>query len=283
MPASDVLNPSPYWQESLQDSLCPNYGFTRKRTATRLTKKPVGSTPWSRETGNTGHSFPFSWLERSTACMKRIKRYYEQYEDGFFTIIDWDDKQPGGPGRHYVGRFTGDFSAIETGNGVWDIQDLMFEEMPQVAMLRYPSDWDNDAIRFYAFNDFGDQKLATYSSQETGWAANQRNVLGQAATTMDNPGVTGNAGDWATFEYRGYGFRLYLMSGPEFGICDISVDAVGVAGTFDCYAAEDIGPRMILSQNLPLDLHRVQVSVTATKNENATGAAISWHSLEVMR
>jgi hypothetical protein len=291
MPASDILNPSPYWQETLQDSMCPNYGFTRKRASTLLNKKPTGSTPWTRETENTGHTFPFSWLQRSTACMKTLKRYYEQYEDGFFTIIDWDDPQPGGPGRHYVGRFTGDFPATETGNGMWDIQNLAFEEMPEVAMIKYPADWDNDAVRFYAYNDFGDQKLATYTSQTVGWAANQRNVLGKAVTTMDNPAAAGNAGDWATYEYRGYGFKLYLMSGPEFGQCTVYLDSVQVgayagaaAATIDCYTAEDIGPKAVVVQpNVPLDFHRVQVNVSSTKNADATAPTISWHSLEVMR
>lgn len=159
MPSSDILNPTAVWEEDIQDSMCPNYGFPRKRTGTQLHKKPVGGTPWSRETANTGHTFNLSWVGRSWACVQRLKWYYEQYEDGFFTIIDWD-----GGGRQYVGRFTSEVIPSETGNGLYDVQNVTFEEMPIVAMAQYPSDWDHEAVLFLISNDFGDQKVATSGS-----------------------------------------------------------------------------------------------------------------------
>lgn len=279
MPSTDILNPTAIWQEDIQDSMCPNYGFTRKRASTRLNTKAIGGTPWTRETQNTGHIFTLSWLGRTYACVQRLKRYFEQYEDGYFTIIDWD-----GGGRHYVGRFTSEVTPIETGNGMWDVQNVTFEEMPQATMVKYPDDWDHDAIRFWAFNDFGDQKLATFSSISVGWTKNVRAIGASVVTTMDNPGAAGNAGDWGCFEYRGYGFRLYLMGGPEFGQCTVQLDGVQVGGTIDCYALADIGPMMVVQQqNVCLDLHRVQVNVAAAKNAAATAPTISWHSLEVMR
>jgi hypothetical protein len=279
MPASDILNPKPEWEEDIEDSMCPDYGFTRKRASTQLNKKAVGGTPWTRETANTGHTFSFSWMQRSWLCVQRLKWYYEQYEDGYFTIIDHD-----GGGRHYVGRFTTEVSPTEVGNGMYDVQNVTFEEMPEAEMLKYPDDWDHDAIRVYSFNDFGDQKLAPYSSQTEGWAVNARTIFGQSVVTMDNPGAAGNAGDWACYEYRGYGFKLYLMGGPEFGQCEVFLDAVQVGGTIDCYEPEDIGPKMVLmDQNVNLDIHRVQVNVLGTKNASASAATISWHSLEVMR
>jgi hypothetical protein len=95
-------------------------------------------------------------LARSEACVERLKWYGEQYEDGFFTIIDHD-----GGGRQYVGRFTSEVIPVETGNGTYDVQNLTFEETPRVPMVEYPSDWDHDSILFSVANDFGDQKLAT--------------------------------------------------------------------------------------------------------------------------
>src|ERR1700739_2833464 len=112
MPETDIINPTAIWETDIQDSMCPNYGFTRKRASTQLKKKAVGGTPWTRETQNTGHVFTFSWLSRSEACVERLKWYYEQYEDGYFTIIDQD-----GGGRHYVGRFTSDVVPFGTGTG----------------------------------------------------------------------------------------------------------------------------------------------------------------------
>jgi hypothetical protein len=99
-------------------------------------QKAVGGTPWTRETQNTGHAFTFSWIGRTWACVQRLKWYYEQYEDGFFTIIDWD-----GGGRQYVGRFTSEVIPVETGNGMWDVQNVTFEEIPQQQMVAFPSDW----------------------------------------------------------------------------------------------------------------------------------------------
>jgi hypothetical protein len=289
MPASDILNPTTTWDETIEDSMTPNYGFTRKRVSTKLNKKAVGGTPWTRETQNTGHVFNFSWLGRTWACVQRLKYYYEQYEDGFFTIIDQD-----GGGRQYVGRFTTEVIPVETGNGMWDVQNVTFEEIPQQAMVEYPSDWANDAIAFFITNDFGDQKLATYSPTNA-WAQTARTsvtgsqgtehvslaTVGTAYITMDNPGTV--AGDWACYEYRGYGFRLYMLKGPEFGQVDLYIDGV-LRTAIDLYSATDIGPQIVATyQSLPLDIHRVQVTCDDTKNSSATGTAVSWYALEVMR
>jgi hypothetical protein len=277
MPSSDILNPTAIWDEEIQDSMCPNYGFTRKRGSTLLRKKPAGGTPWSRETANTGHTFTFSWTNRSYACVQRLKWYYEQYEDGFFTIIDHD-----GGGRHYVGRFTSEVTPVETGNGMWDVQNVTFEEVPIVAMQKYPSDWDHDAITFYVSNDYSDQKVAPSGT----WTITARNFDGIDGTTLDNAGT---AGEWAQFEYRGYGFKLYLLQGPDQGQAQILLDGV-VLETVNCYSATDLGPQMVLMrENVSLDFHRVKVvAVGATATESngiitVHPGAVSWHSLEVMR
>ncbi|QNI34539.1 hypothetical protein H7849_11950 [Alloacidobacterium dinghuense] len=285
MPETDILNPTTTWQSDIEDSMTPDYGFTRKRATTQLRKKAVGGTPWTRETQNTGHTFLFSWLQRSWLCVQRLKQYYEQYEDGFFTIIDQD-----GGGRHYVGRFSSEVVPTETGNGRWDVQNVTFEEIPRVAMVEYPSDWDHDSIFFGVNNDFGDQKLATSGAwSEASYAAAQITLGGILRTNlpgviMTNPGT--NAGDWAQFEYRGYGFQLYLVNGPAMGKADVYLDDV-LLTTVDCYAASpgiDAGVQIAVSQpNVSLDIHRVKVVVDATKNASSTGAAISWYGLQVMR
>jgi hypothetical protein len=288
VPASDILNPTQGWDSTLGDSMNPSYGFTRKRANTKLNKKAVGGTPWTRETQNTGHTFTLSWLGRTWACVQRLKWYQEQYEDGFFTLIDWD-----GGGRQYVGRFTSDVTPTETANNKWDVQMVTFEEIPQQQMIEFPSDWANDAIAFFVNNDFSDQKLATYSPSSA-WAQTARTsvvgsqgtehvslaTVGTAYVSMDNPGTLA---DWAQYEYRGYGYRLYMLQGPEFGQFDLYLDGVFVA-TIDCYNVADIGPRMVYANtDVPLDIHRVQVVCDGTQNEAATGAKVSWYALEVMR
>jgi hypothetical protein len=284
MPASDILNPTTTWSEDIEDSMTSDYGFTRKRTATKLQTKAVGGTPWTRETQNTGHAFSLTWTTRSWACAQRLKRYYEQYEDGFFTIVDWD-----GGGRQYVGRFTSEVIPVEVGNGMWTVQGVAFEEIPQQAMLEYPSDWAGDAVAFFVANDFGDQKLATSGAwTQTARAAVAGSVgtvhvpltLGTAYTTMDDAGASG---DWACYEYRGYGFRLYMLQGPEFGKCDVYIDGVFLQ-TLDLYAATEKGPQIVLvNQSMPLDFHRVQIACDGAKNASSSGTNVSWYALEVMR
>jgi hypothetical protein len=272
MPETDILNPVQGFDPDLGDSMNPSFGFTRKRANTRSNKKPVGGQPYSREMSNAGHVFQLSWLGRTLPCIRRLKWYQEQYEDGFFTIVDWD-----GGGRHYVGRFTGDVTPTLTANNKWDVQQLEFTEIPQCAMVQYPNDWDNDAIWHYPFNDFGDQKLAV-----SGTWAEAHHVLGTTIlATLDNPGIT--AGDWAQFEYRGYGFKLSMLKGPGFGKADIYLDGA-LLQTVDCYAAANQGPQTVATQEgVPLDLHRVKAVVDGTMNAAATAPALSWTGLQVMR
>lgn len=288
MPETDILNPTAIWAEDIEDSMCPSYGFTRKRASTQLRKKAVGSTPWTRETQNTGHVFSFSWLARSWACVQRLKQYYEQYEDGFFTIIDHD-----GGGRHFVGRFTSDVEPVETANGTYDVQNVTFEEMPGAPMVSYPSDWDHDSILFGVTNDFGDQKLA-YNGAWTqaalgaspaitlgGIARGAANPLPLSTTVMNNAGAT--AGDWATYEYRGYGFKLWLVTGPAQGQCDLYIDGI-LNSTIDCYAAGSAAATNVFTlEDLALDIHDIKIVVDATKNGSSSGNAIGWYGLQGMR
>jgi hypothetical protein len=287
MPETDILNPTWVWDESIQDSMNPDYGFARKRASTKLQKKAVGGTPWTRETQNTGHTFQLTWLTRSWACVQRLKQYYEQYEDGYFTIIDHD-----GGGRHYVGRFTSEVDPVETANDMYTVQNVTFEEMPRVPMVEYPSDWDHDSILFGVTNDFGDQKLA-FSGAWTQAAATAPEItlggiargtggtLPLPAVQMINPGTT--AGDWATYEYRGYGFQLWMVTGPAQGKCDVYIDGV-LNSTVDCYSAAAAAVTSVLTiTNQFLDIHDVQVVVDATKNAASTAPAIGWYGLQAMR
>ena len=287
MPETDILNPSTTWATDIQDSMTPDYGFTRKRVSTQLRKKAVGGNPWTRETQNTGHTFSFTWLARSWLCVQRLKQYYEQYEDGYFTIVDQD-----GGGRQYVGRFTSEVNPIEVGNGMWDVQNVIFEEMPQAPMVAYPSDWTHDSVFFGIVNDRGDMKLATSGTWTEGAVTAPAITLGGIArgaggsiplpaVAMNNAGAT--AGDWATYEYRGYGFKLWLVTGPAQGKCDLYIDGV-LNSTLDCYAASEAAPASVFTlEDLWLDIHDVQIVVDATKNGSSTGANIGWYGVQVMR
>jgi len=170
------------------------------------------------------------------------------------------------------------------------VQNVTFDEIPQQAMVEYPSDWDHDAVAFFVTNDFGDQKLAfngawtqtarTAVAGAQGTAHVSLTTVGTPYVTMDDPGTSG---DWACYEYRGYGFRLYMLKGTGFGQAGIYIDGV-LLETVDLYNATDIGPQIVVTQqDMPLDFHRVKVICNGAKNASATGAAVSWYALEVMR
>lgn len=284
MPETDILNPIKGWDSTLGDSINPSYGFTRKRGSTLLRKKAVGGTPLTRETQNTGHNFNLGWTGRTWACVQRLKWYYEQYEDGFFTIIDWD-----GGGRHYVGHFTSEPQEVHTAHNKWDV-NATFEEIPKAPMVEYPSDWAHEAIAFFITNDYKDQKLATNGTwtqtahtSVTGSQGTEHvslSTVGTSYTTMDNAGT---ALEWAQYEYRGYGFRLYMLQGPEYGKVDVYVDGV-LLETLNLYSATELGPQIVLTQqSMTLDIHRVKVICDGTKDASATGTKVSWYALEVMR
>lgn len=280
MPQTDILNPSPGWDENLGDSMNPSYGFTRKRASTQLRKKAVGGTPWTRETQNTGHSFSLSWLGRTLGCVMKLKWYYEQYEDGFFTYIDWDGTV-GQAGRHYVGRFTSEVSPTETANNRWDVQAVTFEEIPQQPMITYPNDWKNEAIYLWPFNDFGDQKTATQGTWTAGYPMGAPHAGTVQSQSLTSAGT--NAGDWAQQEYRGYGFQLQMLKGPAQGIVQVYLDGA-LIGTVDLYQATAQSPRVVVTHTaVALDIHRVQVVVTNTKNSASSAPAATWWALRVMR
>jgi hypothetical protein len=74
-----------------------------------------------------------------------------------------------------------------------------------------------------------------------------------------------------------------MLQGPEFGKCDLYIDGV-LAETINLYAATNLGPQIVATyQSLPLDIHRVQVICDGTKDPAASGTAVSWYALEVMR
>ncbi len=273
MPETTILNEDPSWNEDIQDSTTPDYGFERDRQSTRAVAKPAGGRPWSVETSNTGHTFQLSWISRSFKCVQRLKQFFEQYEDGFFTLIDHD-----GGGRHYVGHFVGKFPMVQQGNDRYDVQGLTFEEIPGVPMIEYPDDWDADAVALRPINDYGDQMLSVSGT----WVQQQQTDSDNVTVAiLYNDGTV--AGGWATYEYRGYGFRLYMRQNPASGQVQVQLDGA-VLGTVDLYAAQDLGPQIVFEHGaVSLDLHRVKVVILGTKNGASSSASAIWCMLEVMR
>jgi hypothetical protein len=277
MPETAILNANVQWDKDIDDSIGPDYGWEQLRRSQLATIKPAFGRPWSRIAGNGGHTTTFSWVGRSRACVDKLKQWAEQYETGFFTVID----QEGG-GRHYVGRFVGDMPRVAGKHDAYNVQGWQFEEIPGCPMLEYPADWDHWAVFEYPIDDFGDQLTATSSASWVRPAAFVDDT-GASIVPRQLQNLTPAANDWITHEYRGYGCRLWAVQGPTFGLATVWIDGVNVAA-IDLYNAALLGPQIVYENaQMPLDIHRVKVILSDTKNVASTGTGIVWDKLEVMR
>lgn len=269
MPQSDVLNPTPH------HPLNPDYSFQKKRPVTHLNAKANRGIPYFRDLTDVGHSFMLNWMDRPVETADELKRYYEQYLDGFFTYIDHE-----GGGRQYVGHFVSPVEPVPTQHGHWSIQQVQFDEIPTVPMLKYPHRWDKDAIWALLVDDYGD--CMTMASGAWTFTPNSA-----AASKYEFQGANGNTADWTAYQYKGYGFQFWARTGPGLGIGQLSIDGA-VLGNVDFYSAAASATAVKLydqanSLNVPLGVHVVQLTATNTKNSASTGYTILWDALKVMR
>lgn len=247
-----------------------------------------------REIMDVCHQFVMSWgmtidSAKATADIKRLKWYYEQYRDGFFTLIDYD-----GGGRNYVGRFVTPVEPIDVGNNRWAVQQVTFEEVPGVNMLAFPSDWTNDAIWRNVLSDFGEMQPAVDNYAH--WLLEQWTATGGYGEGLYGVGaysgpVQGGwdlrsnvTSAWVQLAYIGYGVQVWCTRDTNRGIAAVTLDGVSL-GNIDQYsAAGNIGLELLLTQqNVPLGLHILQLSVTGTKNSASSGYYCTFNSLKVMR
>jgi hypothetical protein len=213
-----------------------------------------------------------SWVDKTVDEADRLKNYYEQYLDGFFTFIDHE-----GGGRHYVGHFTSPVEPSPSSHNHWFVQQVTFDEIPTVPMLVYPHRWDKDAIWQKLITDYGDGPMAAYNGTWTLTA----NAVAKSGKELVSPGTATT--DWAAYQYRGYGFQFWARTGPDMGIGQLLLDGT-VLGNIDFYAPAATSAVAIETQlDVPLGIHVVQLNVTNTKNSASTGTTIVWDALRVMR
>lgn len=268
MAETDIINPSP------THPLNFDYGFQRKRPVTHVSVKANQGAAYFRELTDVGHQFVLNWAERETKHARRLKHYYEQYRDGFFTLIDHE-----GGGRHYVGRFTTPVEPIPISNNKWTVQYVAFEEVPGATMLKYPDRWDlenGDAIWRYLQSDFGQLQVASSGAWAVGASA-----VAKSGWWLVDPGLTAN--DWAGMAYVGYGFEFWAPTGPNLGIATIYLDLLNVA-TIDMYTPTvQESSKLLRIQDVPLGTHLVQIRPTHTKNASSSDYVVLFDALRVMR
>ncbi|HME57234.1 MAG TPA: hypothetical protein VKF63_02775 [Terracidiphilus sp.] len=265
----DVLNPTP------THPLNPDYGWQRKRPLTHITTKANAGPAYFREITDVMHQFMLNWADRMPNHVAELKRYYEQYRDGFFTLIDHE-----AGGREYVGRFTNSVDPIPISHNHWTVQQVVFEEIPGAPMRNYPNRWDKDAIWRYCLSDF--QELTVAANPAANWVLLSGSGYPGGTILWD---VTGTANDTATAAYVGYGFQYWAPTNVDHGIFELWLDGQwATGGRIDGYSASPV-PSVMLAQvlNVQLGLHVVQVKAPHLKNASATGYGVAWGALRVMR
>jgi hypothetical protein len=262
----DILNPTP------THPLNPDYGFQKKRPLTHLNAKANQGAPYFREITDTGHQFSLNWNDKLAGQARKLKWYYEQYRDGFFTLIDHE-----GGGRHYVGRFSQPVEPVPTSHNHWSVQQVLFDEVPLAPMLIYPGDWQNDAIWRFLLNDFGDRMVAAVSGAWTLIA----DPLAKSGNHFSDAGIVTT--DQACYVYAGYGFQFWAPTGPAYGQGTILLDGSPV-GNVDFYSAVASPSTMLLQQqSTSLGIHTVTLQPLNSKNAASTGTTVLWDALKVMR
>jgi hypothetical protein len=270
----DILNPTP------THPLNPDYGFQKKRPLTHLNAKANQGAPYFREITDTGHQFSLNWNDKLASHARKLKWYYEQYRDGFFTLIDHE-----GGGRHYVGRFSQPVEPVPTSHNHWAVQQVLFDEVPLASMLVYPGDWQDDAIWRLLLTDFGDRMVAAVSGA---WTLTADASAKSGYHFADAGTVTT---DSAAYCYVGYGFQFWAPTGPSGGQANVLLQTMNlngsiptVVGTVDFYSPVASPSSMLLQvQNLPLGSHIVSLMPLNAKDAASTGYTVWWDALKVMR
>jgi hypothetical protein len=274
MPQTDILNPTP------THPLNPDYGFQKKRPLTHLNAKANQGSPYFREITDTGHQFSLSWNDKLADHARKLKWYYEQYRDGFFTLIDHE-----GGGRHYVGRFSQPVEPSPTGHNRWSVQQVLFDEIPLAPMLVYPNDWNNDAVWRLLIDDFGNRTVAMIAGSwelTTAAAFFGSGVSKSGSILVALAPVTA---DQLSYVYAGYGFQFWAATSTGGGKANILLDGTAI-GVVDFYSAAGSGGNsqmLFQAQNVQLGIHTVTLQPTGTADSGSSGTSVWWDALKVMR
>ncbi len=296
MAETDILNPVQGYWPVLGDNPNWSYGWTRRSSQNGVLARTRLGAWYSRETLNAGYVFDLNWINRPWATVMRLKQFQEAFQNGYFTLIDYD-----GGGRHHVGRFTSPANGVETANGKYTVQGLVFEEIPRCRMLQYPSDFVSSSHTIYAIDDFLFPRVATSGA---GWLAAPVPLMAGAVTTPSGfewLDATPVAGDFAQVEYVGWGFQMKFRTSPLLGLCDVYVDGVlwlqaldlssgtaaeintstnGVTGAV--FAPSPFAGGVVSKIDLPLDKHRVKVVARNLPGATSTANGVIFPAIQVM-
>ncbi len=270
MSEANILNPS------ASDQLNPDYGYSEGLPELRSVFQAQSGNLYTRRNISRGRSFELGWLGRPQANIDALRQWERQYENDFFTYVDWARS------RYYSGRFDSPLIYSQEGNDKWTVRGR-FVELPGRPMNTYPSNWSRDAIYCDERDGFGNDLF-----KQTGtWTyAADANAHGGAHLTNANT----NASDKAELIYFGYGARIFAKKANNLGILNWRVkrvrDGTDVYGptAVDLYSAGTVAAAALDAvTNLGLDLYRVSIEATNTKNGSSAAKTIIADAIQVMQ
>ncbi len=257
--SASQLNPQYGWQRARRDAVARIYAASGKTF-----KRLVGARPLV---------YRLNWELPKTEALQ-LEQWGNQYLLDFFTLVDWERT------RYYSGHFIE--GPVETWIGNEKVgYTAVFEELPGLALNTYPSNWARDAIFLEERNGFSEALVKLTGT----WA-----LSGDTSTHGGNDYYSDTTNDTAEWQYFGYGFRLYSVKAPDHGIVELTVSrvrdgAVIVAATnIDLYNPTNLYNQVLYTKSdMALDLYRVKLRVTGTKNASATNYRCRADALEVMQ
>lgn len=271
MSEQNILNPT------ATSLLNFDWGYTEGLPEMRSVWQAMSGKIYSRRQMERGHVYDLAWNKRDLATKHALQQWERQYENDFFTLADWERS------RYFSGRFDGPLSYSPAGFNQWNIRGR-FIELPGLAMYAYPTDFARDAIFLEEGNGFGEDlvKLTLGAGAILDVFANAH---GGAAYRLPS---TNDTGEWL---YFGYGFRLWFSKDVNQGIVEITSTRVhdgvqvGTVDTVDTYASAPAAAAAIYAvhASLALDLYRVKLRNTGTKNAGSAGTLVYADAIEVMQ
>lgn len=275
MAETDVLN------DTFDSLLNPEYGWQETPPGQELTFAPQAGGLYSRHVASNGRAFQLTWDTTPRWVADRLMQWERQYRFGYFTLRDWES------GRCFTGRFMGRPARQLMGNDQWTVT-AVFQELSQLPLLvnlgDEEQDWDSFGAVLPPRQSGADLVLATGA-----WVYNA--AYGFAIGDPPAPGgayYSSTTNDTIEWLYFGYGFRLYSPKDSNQGKLEIShkPQATGVwavLATIDLYAAATVASDVVFTAaNLNLDLHRIKLRVTGTKNVASTGFLCYGDAIEVL-
>jgi hypothetical protein len=293
---TDIFNPVIRWSEALGFNPNWSYRSPRRTAANYAFSKAAFGRRQTRAIGNDGYSFDLTFVDRPIAQVLYIRRFYEQFQNGFFTLIDYDNDD-----RNHVGNFTAYQDDTETANNKYTIR-VTFTEMPGALALTGPSDWANSSRYIHVVDDWMKWMVAT---QGAAWLLQQTPAAVAVGAPQSDPSTyemfeaAPAAGDFAQVEYIGWGFSLPLRQAATLGIVNVFLDGKEIVAGLDLstYAYTSVkttpdnavvnllagsGVTTIQTTGVSLGRHRLKIVATGTKNAAATAAGILFPVVQVI-